>query len=374
MGRIAVTGSVAFDTIMEFGGRFGDHILPDKTNELNIAFLVDRVEKRRGGTATNICFSMALFGEAPLLCAAVGGGDFVEYAAALEFEGVDMSAVLKCDDVGTATAFITTDRDGNQITAFYPGAMARAAGVDLGGLRDISEVIVGADDAGAIALHIDQAKALGARLLFAPAQQIPAMSDVVLRRGLEQAWIVAGNDYEFEMIRDRTGLSVDDLSASRIVAVTHGARGSELRSPDGVSIIPVAAVAEMRRSHRCRRCLCRRPAHGFPSRGRGGCRRPHGRAVAPRTSSSRTDRSASLRYDRIPRSVSDGVRCRSLTSVQRAGRTVIWHGRSGHRQRGADAGRHLRRCVRGCSRNTTWHPLPLRRRCAARVSIPSTRS
>ncbi len=245
MGRIAVTGSVAFDTIMEFGGRFGDHILPDKTNELNVAFLVDRLEKRRGGTATNICFSMAMLGEQPLLCAAVGGGDFVEYAAAMEFEGVDMSAVLTCDEVGTATAFITTDRDGNQITAFYPGAMARAAGVDLSVLSDISEVIVGADDAGAIALHIDQAKELGARLLFAPAQQIPAMSDVVLRRGLEQAWIVAGNDYEFEMIRERTGLSVDDLSASRMVAVTHGSAGSELRSPDGVSTIPAAAVTEV---------------------------------------------------------------------------------------------------------------------------------
>jgi adenosine kinase len=245
VGRIAVTGSVAFDTIMEFAGRFGEHILPEKTNQLNVAFLVERLEKRRGGTATNICFSMALLGEQPLLCAAVGGGDFVEYAAALEFEGVDTSAVLTCDEVGTATAFITTDRDGNQITAFYPGAMARAAGVDLSVLSDISEVVVGADDAGAMALHVEQAGALGARLVFVPAQQIPAMRDEDLRRGLEQAWLVGGNDYEFEMIRERTGLSIGSLSAARMVAVTRGAAGSELHSPGGIAVIPVAPVSEV---------------------------------------------------------------------------------------------------------------------------------
>jgi adenosine kinase len=175
----------------------------------------------------------------------VGGSDFVDYAAALEAEGVDTSGVLSCADVSTATAFITTDRDGNQITAFHPGAIARAAGVDLSRLSDVSEVVVGADDAGAMALHVEQASALGARLIFVPAQQIPAMPDDALRRGLDQAWLVAGNDYEFEMIRDRTGLSVDAISASRMVAVTHGPAGSELRTPDGVSAIPAAEVSEV---------------------------------------------------------------------------------------------------------------------------------
>ena len=230
-----MTGSVAFDTIMEFAGRFGDYILPEKTNELNVAFLVERLEQRRGGTAANIAFSMAMLGERPLLCAAVGGGDFVDYAAALEAEGVDMSGVLTCDDVSTATAFITTDRDGNQITAFHPGAMARAAGVDLSAHGDVSEVVVGADDAAAMALHVEQARALGARLVFVPAQQIPAMPDEVLRRGLEQAWLVGGQRLR---VRDdpRPNRSVDRLrcSASRMVAVTHGPAGSELRTPDGV--------------------------------------------------------------------------------------------------------------------------------------------
>jgi adenosine kinase len=237
-----VTGSVAFDTIMVFKGRFGDHILPDKTHLLNVAFLVDHLERRRGGTASNIAYSMAMLGERPLLCAAVGASDFDGFAAALEAEGVDTSTVLRCDDIETATAFITTDLDGNQITAFHPGAMTRAAGVDLSVLRDVSEVVVGADDAGAMALHIEQAQALGARLVFVPAQQIPALPDDALRAGLEQAWLVAGNDYELEMIRERTGLSVSELGKGRMVAVTKGAAGSEIHSPDGLARIPPAIV------------------------------------------------------------------------------------------------------------------------------------
>jgi adenosine kinase len=238
-----VTGSVAFDTIMVFNGRFGDHILPDKTHLLNVAFLVDHLERRRGGTASNIAYSMAMLGEHPVLGAAVGGRDFDEVTAALGPKGVDTSALLRCDDIETATAFITTDLDDNQITAFYPGAMTRAAGVDLSVLRDVSEVVVGADDAGAIALHIEQAQAMGARLVFVPAQQIPALPDDVLRAGLDQAWLVAGNDYELEMIAERTGRAIADLSSGRMVAVTKGAAGSEIHSPQGVAVIPPAEVA-----------------------------------------------------------------------------------------------------------------------------------
>src|SRR6202043_4151180 len=135
-----------------------------------------------------------------LLCAAVGAEDFPAYGSALEAAGVDTSTALRCHDVGTAAAFITTDLQDNQITAFFPGAMARAAGVDLQALGDVSDVVVGADAADAMTAHVHQAEAMGAHLIFAPAQQIPAMSDVVLRTGLERAWLVVGNDYELEMI------------------------------------------------------------------------------------------------------------------------------------------------------------------------------
>ncbi len=261
---------------MVFGGRFGDHILPEKTRELNVAFLIDRLEQRRGGTATNIAFSMALLGERPLLCAAAGAADFGDYAAALEAEGVDISGVLHCEGIGTATAFITTDADGNQITAFYPGAMTRAAGVDLSGLRDVSEVVVGADDAAAMALHIEQADALGARLVFAPAQQIPAMPDDVLRRGLEQAWLVSGNDYELEMIRERTGLSIGDLSRGRMVAVTRGSAGSEIHTPDGTHHDSTGGHRGRGRPHGCGRRVHRGSGHGPARRRLGGRRRADG--------------------------------------------------------------------------------------------------
>jgi adenosine kinase len=246
MSVIAVTGSVAFDTIMVFPGRFGEHILPDKTHILNVSFLVDRLERRRGGTAANIAYTLALLGEHPLLCGAVGD-DFAQYGADLERSGVDLSAALLCDDVATASCFITTDLDDNQITAFYPGAMARAGAIDLRRLDlEVDTVVVAPDAPDAMASHIAQAAELGHRLVFAPAQQIPSLPAAALRAGLEAAWMVGGNDYELEMLRGRTGTGVEALRERGVlVALTRGGRGSELHSVDGVVEVPVAPVEEV---------------------------------------------------------------------------------------------------------------------------------
>ncbi|MGD0834575.1 MAG: carbohydrate kinase family protein [Candidatus Dormibacteria bacterium] len=243
MGRIAVTGSVAFDTIMVFPGRFGDHILPDKTHLINVSFLVNQMEKRRGGTAANIAYTLALLGERPLLCAAVGN-DFTEYGASLSRSGVDTSAALGCDDVPTASCFITTDLEDNQITAFYPGAMARGADVDLRVIENVEYVVVAPDAPDGMATHVSQAREMGARLVFAPAQQIPSISDETLVAGLDAAWLVVGNDYELEMVGARTGRDVARLAERRIVAVTKGAAGSQLRSGDRV--IDIASVPPRR--------------------------------------------------------------------------------------------------------------------------------
>jgi adenosine kinase len=239
--QVAVTGSVAFDTIMVFPGRFGEHILPDKTHLINVSFLVDRLEKRRGGTAANIAYTLALHGETPLLCAAVGN-DFSPYDSALRAAGVDTSVALHCDDIPTASAFITTDLDDNQITAFYPGAMARGGDVDLRvHASSVDTVVVAPDAPDGMALHVAQAVAMGARLVFVPAQQIPSLPESTLRAGLSAAWLVVGNDYELEMIRARTGVSADDLRRrGALVAVTRGEEGSELHGPDGVVRVPVA--------------------------------------------------------------------------------------------------------------------------------------
>jgi adenosine kinase len=244
MGRIAVTGSVAYDTIMVFGGRFADHILPDQAHILNVSFLVDRLERRRGGTAANIAYTLALLGERPLLCAAVGS-DFADYGAALHAVGVDTSGALLCDDVGTATAFITTDIDDNQITAFFPGAMARSAGVDLTSLSDVEHVVVAPDAPDGMDLHIRQAPEIGARLVFAPAQQLSSLSDETLNAGLEAAWLVVGNDYELEVIHRRTGRDVASLAAGAVVARTRGGQGSELRVDGTVHAIPVATAERL---------------------------------------------------------------------------------------------------------------------------------
>jgi len=244
--QVAVTGSVAFDTIMVFPGRFGEHILPDKTHLINVSFLVDRLEKRRGGTAANVAYTLALHGESPLLCAAVGS-DFDAYDDALRNAGVDTSTVLRCDDIPTASAFITTDLDDNQITAFFPGAMGRGGDVSLLPYASrVDTVVVAPDAPDGMALHIAQAREMGARLVFVPAQQIPSLPEETLRAGLESAWMVVGNDYELELIRSRTGLSADDLRRrGALVALTRGDEGSELHGPDGVVRIPAARPREV---------------------------------------------------------------------------------------------------------------------------------
>lgn len=241
MGRIAVTGSVAYDTIMVFPGRFSEHILPEKTHLINVSFLVNRLERRRGGTAANIAYTLALLGERPVLCAAVGN-DFADYGRALTEAGVDTSCAFGCDDIPTASCFITTDLADNQITAFFPGAMARAALIDLRNVESVDHVVVAPDAPDAMAAHVEQAVGMGARLVFAPAQQIPSLDDATLRAGLDAAWLVVGNDYEIELIRSRTGRDVAEMAKHAIVAVTRGARGSALHhGSDVVEVPPVDA-------------------------------------------------------------------------------------------------------------------------------------
>ena len=153
-----------------------------------------------------------------MLCAAVGADDFAGYAEVLEKVGVDTTTALWCKGVPTGAAFITTDLEDNQITAFHAGAMGRADGVDITRLRDVSDVVVGANAAPAMARHVRDAAAMRARLTFVPAQQIPAMPDEDLRAGVAAAWCIVGNDYEVEMIRQRTGMVLDEVRTRALVA------------------------------------------------------------------------------------------------------------------------------------------------------------
>lgn len=244
MARIAVTGSVAFDTIMGFPGLFRDSILPGKTDKLSVSFLVESKDRRRGGTAANVAYTLGLLGEHPLLAAAVGR-DFDAYGAALAAAGVDLSMTLRCPDLDTASSFITTDLENNQITAFYPGAMTMATHVDVTSLERGDWVLVTPDDPAAMAVHVQQAVACGLRLVFSPAQQLPRLSPEVLRRGIESAWLVVGNEYEMGLIEAATGQDAAALGRDRIVAVTLGSRGSRLYGPEGTATVPIARATHV---------------------------------------------------------------------------------------------------------------------------------
>jgi adenosine kinase len=145
--------------------------------------------------------------------------------------------------VATASGFITTDAGGNQITAFFPGAMGGATPIDISTHSDVEHVVVAADAPDAMAAHIEQSAAMGARLIFAPAQQIPSLDDATLRSGLEAAWLVSTNAYEMELLHHRTGVTLEQLRTHTLVAVTRGGDGSEIHTPDGVITIPVAPVS-----------------------------------------------------------------------------------------------------------------------------------
>lgn len=233
---VLLSGSLAFDHIMVFPGHFEDHILPDKIHILNVSFLVDSLDRLRGGVAGNIAYSLALL-RYPCRVVATVGTDFEEYRALLERLGVDTSGIVVIDDELTASAFITTDRADNQITGFYPGAMKRAgdfaiteqlAGVELG--------IVSPTAPDAMRRHVREFADAGVPYMYDPGQQIISLSPTALREGIEQAAIFIGNDYELAMVSEKTGLSREDLVAScPTVVVTFGELGSRIYT-DGRAI------------------------------------------------------------------------------------------------------------------------------------------
>jgi len=226
--RILVTGSIAYDYIMVFPGRFRDHILADKMHVLSVSFLVDSLKRRRGGTGANIAYNVALLGERPVLVGTVGE-DFSEYRQWLESRGVDLSGVKTIRDEHTASCFINTDLQDNQITAFYPGAMAQAGTVslhDVGASKD-DLVIIAPNDPAAINRYTAECTEAGIPYLYDPSMQLPRMTKEELHEGCGGAKILAGNDYEFGMMAEKMGLSEDRLRRHvPITVMTRGEAGS----------------------------------------------------------------------------------------------------------------------------------------------------
>ena len=223
-----ICGSLAFDTIMSFEGRFAEQILPDQLHILNVSFLVPALRREFGGCAGNIAYSLKQLGGTPLPMATVGN-DGAGYLARLKAQGISTEFVREVGDTYTAQAMIMTDRDNNQITAFHPGAMMQAHTTRIEARSDIRLGMISPDGRDAMLQHAEQFKAAGIPFVFDPGQGLPMFDGRELAHFVELASWVTVNDYEARMLCDRTGLSCAELSRRvRGLVVTLGEQGCEV--------------------------------------------------------------------------------------------------------------------------------------------------
>lgn len=235
-----ICGSFAYDTIMVYSGHFKHEILPDKVHMLNVSFLVPELRREFGGCAGNIAYNLKLLGGDGVPMGTVGR-DFEAYAEWMDAQGITRDQLKSIDDVYTAQAYITTDLDDNQITAFHPGAMNHAHEQQVPTDADISLGIVSPDGRDGMIEHAEQFAEAGIPFIFDPGQGLPMFNGEELKRFLELASYVAVNDYEFEMLRDRTGLSLRAIATGvDACIVTSGARGSHIHTTERTIDIPVA--------------------------------------------------------------------------------------------------------------------------------------
>jgi adenosine kinase len=228
---IVVTGSIAFDYLMSFPGRFTEHFLPEHLSRISLSFLVDTMDKRRGGCAPNIAYTLALLGERARLMA-TAGQDFDEYRRWLEAAGVDTSLVQQVPGKFTASFFCSTDAEGNQIASFYTGAMANAAELSFRMAGDCGLAIISPNDPAAMLQYADECRALGIPYVWDPGQQCARMSGDELRQGAVGAAVVVCNDYEFELIRQKSGLDEEAiLERAQALIVTRGEKGCSVFEP-----------------------------------------------------------------------------------------------------------------------------------------------
>lgn len=245
--NIVVTGSVAYDYLMTFPGRFQEHILPDQIANLSVSFLVDAMVRQRGGVAPNIAYNLALLGERPRVMATVGQ-DFEEYRLWLEAQGVDTSAIKTIEDDFTASFFVSTDRENNQIAMFYSGAMAHAHTLSFRTLGDapIDLAVISPNAPQAMVQYVEQCQALGIPYLYDPSQQIIRLSSDELRSGIKGAWLLMVNEYEFGMIRAKTGLTDQDVIGEvAALVVTRGEKGSTIHTPGQCVDVPIVPPAQI---------------------------------------------------------------------------------------------------------------------------------
>ncbi len=236
--RTLICGSIAYDTIMVFNDRFKNHILPDQIHILNVSFLVPDMRREFGGCAGNIGYSLKMLGGDPLVMATVGQ-DWQPYAYRLDKLGLSSAHVRQVSDTFTAQAFITTDIDDNQITAFHPGAMNHSHRNHVGDAKDVGLGIVSPDGREGMIQHAREFHEGGIPFIFDPGQGLPMFDGAELMNFIRQADYVTANDYEARLIQERTGTTVQALSKLvKAFVVTHGGQGSEIHVNGKVEAIP----------------------------------------------------------------------------------------------------------------------------------------
>jgi adenosine kinase len=244
-GRALICGSMAYDTIMVFGDRFANHILPDKIHLLNVSFLVPQLRREYGGCAGNIAYNLKLLGDEGLPMATVGS-DFVPYREWLARCGVPTVHLRVIESELTAQAFITTDVDDNQITAFHPGAMQHSHLNHVTAAADVTLGIIAPDGRDGMLAHAAEFAAAGIPFIFDPGQGLPMFSGEDLKGFIAQARWVSVNDYEWQLLQQRTGWGVRELT-ERVAAliVTRGAAGSSVYTRTAELAIPAAPVSQV---------------------------------------------------------------------------------------------------------------------------------
>jgi len=240
-----ICGSIAYDTIMVFGDYFKNHILPDQIHILNVAFLVPDMRREFGGCAGNIAYTLKMLGGDPLIMAAVGE-DYQPYAYRLEKLRLSQAHVRQVAGTFTAQAFITTDLDDNQITAFHPGAMNSSHLNHVADARDVGLGIVAPDGREGMLQHAREFHQAGVPFIFDPGQGLPMFSGEELLNFIRQADYVATNDYEAKLLQERTGRTIEELAKLvKAFLVTQGAQGSLVYAGGRTEAIPSVKAARV---------------------------------------------------------------------------------------------------------------------------------
>lgn len=239
-----ITGSVAYDYLMSYPGRFRDHILPDQLDSLSVSFLADSMRRERGGVAANIAYTNKLLGGNPIILATVGH-DFGDYRRWLEEQGLSTAQIIEIPEDLTATFFVSTDLDQNQIANFYTGAMvhARNFSLEARGLDQAGLVLISPNDPVAMVNYAKECKERGIPFAYDPSQQLARLSEEDLRTSVPGAQFLLCNEYEIAVIQNKTGWTMDEIRGMvDTLVVTYGKKGSVIYHGDDSVEIPVAPL------------------------------------------------------------------------------------------------------------------------------------